>query len=45
MHVQGKPLVKLTHNNVEKKLAAEEISAEVLKMMKQIAKVRDPVYL
>ncbi|PAV89899.1 hypothetical protein WR25_15216 isoform C [Diploscapter pachys] len=34
---KGKPLVKLTHNNEEKKLAAEEISAEVLKMMKKIA--------
>ncbi|PAV89898.1 hypothetical protein WR25_15215 [Diploscapter pachys] len=35
---KGKPLVKLTHNNEEKKLAAEEISAEVLKMMKKVAK-------
>ncbi|PAV58114.1 hypothetical protein WR25_25262 [Diploscapter pachys] len=34
---EGKPLVKLTQNGREKKLAAEEISAEVLKMMKMIA--------
>ncbi|PAV84629.1 hypothetical protein WR25_00726 [Diploscapter pachys] len=33
----GKPLVKLTQNGKEKKLAAEEVSAEVLKMMKKIA--------
>ncbi|PAV89605.1 hypothetical protein WR25_19648 [Diploscapter pachys] len=33
----GKPLVKLTQNGKEKKLAAEEISAEVLKMMRMIA--------
>ncbi|PAV73135.1 hypothetical protein WR25_07301 [Diploscapter pachys] len=34
---EGKPLVKLTQNGKEKKLAAEEVSAEVLKMMKKIA--------
>ncbi|PAV91338.1 hypothetical protein WR25_04350 [Diploscapter pachys] len=34
---QGKPLVKLTQNGEEKKLDAEEVSAEVLKMMKKIA--------
>ncbi|PAV89705.1 hypothetical protein WR25_01455 [Diploscapter pachys] len=34
---EGKPLVKLTQYGKEKKLAAEEISSEVLKMMKKIA--------
>ncbi|PAV83319.1 hypothetical protein WR25_16345 [Diploscapter pachys] len=35
--IKGKPLVKLTHKGTNKELSAEEISAEVLKMMKMIA--------
>ncbi|PAV84628.1 hypothetical protein WR25_00725 [Diploscapter pachys] len=34
---RGKPIVKLNQNGVEKRLAAEEVSAEVLKTMKEVA--------
>ncbi|PAV82798.1 hypothetical protein WR25_21970 [Diploscapter pachys] len=33
----GKPMVQLTQDGTEKKLAAEEISAKVLKMIKEVA--------
>ena len=33
-------MVQLTQDGAEKKLAAEEISAEVLRMMKGVAEVR-----
>ena len=33
-------MVQLTQDGAEKKLAAEEISAEVLRMMKEVAEVK-----